>query len=114
MAVQISSWSCDDDKLVGGLKNPHAVDIIAAGFSVAIPHQSILYGTLQLKEEVSHVICGTLACHLKIFCLHNMVGIDILQTFLIPLMSYTGSPPTTGISNVLSSTCLDLKLHTFQ
>ena len=27
------------------LQNPHVVDTIAAGFSVAIPHQSILYGT---------------------------------------------------------------------
>ena len=43
VAARTSGCSSDEKKL---LEHPHVADTIAAGFSVAIPHQSILYGIL--------------------------------------------------------------------
>ena len=57
--IKCLDWrSCTDIKLIKWwqqtcwvLQNPHVVDTIAAGFNVAIPHQSILYGTQYFGKD---------------------------------------------------------------
>ena len=66
--IKCLDWcSCTHIKLVKWwqqtcwvLQNLHVVDTIAAGFSVAISHQSILYGTWYFGEEAWQVFCCTL------------------------------------------------------
>ena len=45
VAVRMSSWSSDDNKIVEFFRIHMLLTHIATGFNVAIPHHTILYGT---------------------------------------------------------------------